>query len=325
MTRTCPPAWYAAPIVPAILSGLSFAGLGTVYVLADRAGFRPIDIIWVSSLAAMLAFGFRDAKRRRAKPGAPPRMVITSALLAGATQYVTLLLIGAAVRMGPLSALWCATSLGFIPVIIMSALFFREPLDRFKQAGVTAAIACVLAASFARQGHGEAVPGGTLSLHYTGVLLAVLLTNSGAPMALKVLGMRQTDQGRTLARTYRSFFLALMYAIIALGSLVTAFGSRTTDVQWIHLLLFGGAAALFSMLGMSLLAAAAHGNAAVVFTANGISSILAAAVMSILALGEPVSIAWGIAVTLGTASIFLVGRSSRQAQPPQHDTRGEAV
>ena len=57
-------------------------------------------------------------------------------ILGGLGQYAAVKMLAGALRLGPLSPLWCMVSLAFVPTLVYSALFLGEGLKHLQYAAI---------------------------------------------------------------------------------------------------------------------------------------------------------------------------------------------
>ncbi|MGN0867373.1 MAG: EamA family transporter [Oligosphaeraceae bacterium] len=78
------------------------------------------------------------------------------ALASGFSQYLALVLFAWALKKAPLSLVWCASSLEFMPGLLFAWLAYDEPMSYCRWAGLVALLGAIVVASFAG---GEETPG----------------------------------------------------------------------------------------------------------------------------------------------------------------------
>jgi len=319
-------------VVLAILAGVSFSLIGVMYDLGKKrqpaVAVPQVMIVQTGvGLAVFVVCLLRRGNVRTVMLGAGSRRVWAGSAIAGTGQVGLLLLLELSFQHKlPLTPIWCANSLNFVPVILYSWVVFREPLNRLRQLAVLTAVGCVVISSMSAQpGDGGAAAvtgpdGGNLWLLLT-ILTGVVVCNSANPMAMKDLSMKPAAgpvglEGQSLMRRHRDLYMVLLYAMVALGAVAYCLVAGLPLLTPTTLVLGLGAAA-GSVTGMALLAAVAEAEAAVVFTLNGIAGVMAAAIVSVLALGEPFSGKWIATMTLATAAIVLgSGMGRRKVREP---------
>ena len=77
--------------------------------------------------------------------------VIAMGVLSGLTQYLGIILFAWALKRLPLSLVWCANSLSFMPAILVSWLCFGEHMSNCRWMGLAALIAAIAVTSFCGQ------------------------------------------------------------------------------------------------------------------------------------------------------------------------------
>ena len=290
------------PIVLSILSGISLGLIGVAIGLGKKAGVQPIEIMLVSTGVGSLVFAGKQLQRRQ--PAPIPLRVWWWGVTGGLSQYLAMRGIGLAMNLGPLSPVWCAASLGFIPVSFYSAIRYKERLTLLKNMALAAGVGCVVVSAVTNSRGGTTLVSLAGTLGYGAVLLAVLVLNSLNSIAIKTLGMNAglTQPGQTSRAN--NLFLPIMYATCFLAALADLLWHRNPNLAFSSLVVFGGLAALGSMVGMALMASCASAPAGVVFTLSGISGVVTAALVSVLFLGERAGLGWGGTISLGVVSIL---------------------
>ncbi|MDP6379968.1 MAG: hypothetical protein QF662_01375 [Phycisphaerae bacterium] len=302
-------------IALAALAGVFFAILGIAYRLGQSRKVPLVNVVLVSAALGALFFGLQSIPLLRLAPW----RVYAWGVAAGFTQYWCIKGIAAALRRGQLSPVWCAMNLAFVPAIIYAYFALGETLNFTQAAAIASAIACVAVASAGPRGtRGPSVeplsvrvdlqrpvrtPGGKFL--YGAILLLILVSNSVTNMGLKALSVPVAG-GPTDMEHYRSVFLACIYLSLMIAVAVEIiFTTRSLALgRWT--LGLGAMAAGGSIAGLSLLAICARWAAADVFPAVGVSSILVAAVVSVLAFRESPGWMWLATVALGLLSVVLV-------------------
>ena len=283
------------PILFPILSGMSFALIGVAYGFGKKAGIRPIEIMLICTGAGSLVFA---GKRLRGRPTAPiPMRIWWWGVAGGLSQYLALLGIGRAMQLGPLSPVVCAGMLSFIPVIFYSVIRYQERLNLLKVCATAAGVGCIIVSAFTNSRDGMALTSLAGTLGYAAVLLVILALNSICNIAVKTLGM-----GTQPSQSNNSFLL-VMYATFFVVALADLLWQPSPNLSLEPLVLLGLLAAGGSICGFSLLTICAGAPASLVFTLNGISAIITAALISVLFLGEHIGVGWCATIGLGILSI----------------------
>jgi drug/metabolite transporter (DMT)-like permease len=289
----------------AVLSGMCFSVVAIAYRLGAPRGVGPVHIMGTASLVGSAFFGVRALA---ALDGGPSGPVVALGLLAGVTQYMLLPLIRAALRVGPLSPLWCVLMLSFIPVTLYSCVALGERLVPLQYGAMAAAVVCVVMACVGKEPSRRPGVGPARPLHrlrYGAVLAAMLLVGAVSPTCLKELSARGDGAGATLLARYRDLFLAMLYVGIAVCAAGDVLLTRGRPASWRLTGLLGAMAAAGSLAGMSLLVRAAVLPAAVVFTLNSVSSIVFTAVVAAVWLGERRTRSWYATLGCGILAVAL--------------------
>ena len=289
----------------AALSGMCFSVMGFAYRVGAGRGVSAIHVVGVCGVVGTVVFG---ARALAGIDGAPP-LVLGLGLAAGVTQYGVAHLLRTAIRLGPLSPMWCVLMLGFIPVTAYAYVALGEAPSALQYAAVAAGVGCVVAASLTKRGmpnpKGEAPPKEPHRLRYAALLVALLLLNSVSNVCVKELATRPDGGGATLMARFNDVFLAVLYAGIAVSVALRQAVTRDRLPPWRWTLVLGGAAAGGSVAGMFLLVRCAVLPAAVVFTVNSVASIVFTAVVVAMFMGEARTRSWYAALACGVLAVVL--------------------
>jgi len=289
-------------LVLAMLSGVSFTFIGIGYRLGQPRGVAPVRAALVIGVVGSISFA---VKAGGVWPSGVPAKVVTLGIVTGLTQYLTIKFVRRALAMGPLSALWCVVSVGFVPAVIYAALFLPEHITWYHYAGVAAGVLCVLAGS-AEQGAADTARGRGSRVLYGLVLFAIFLFNGIAFICVKELASSAAVGGSNLMKRFGDTFIVWEYLTIGAPALIDAlvgWRRRPRLGPWLGC---GLIAAAGSMGGLWLLVACAELNTAVVFTLSSILSILTGALVSVLFFGEKVRPALFLMLALGMVAVILV-------------------
>jgi drug/metabolite transporter (DMT)-like permease len=294
-----PPALLSLPI----LSGVAFAVIGIAYRQGQRRGLTALHIVLHMALWGAVFFALGTSAESWAEA---PTLILTLGLVCGITQWLTAILIGCALRLGPLSPMWCALNLTFLPVTIHSAVFFDEPVLPVKIAGLGLAIVTVILASLRTQDpKGE--PSHLVSAPLYGLLLvALLLFNSVMHVSIKHLGTVAISEGETLMTAFGPVFFTCLYIAlfipIAVQHALRRDRRALSRAGWT----WGSVAGIGSIGGVGFLALSASLPGAVVFTLSAVFSILGAGIASVTLFGERASAVWFAMMGTAVVSVVLV-------------------
>jgi drug/metabolite transporter (DMT)-like permease len=289
--------------VLAILAGACFSIVAIAYRLGAPRGVGPVHVMGTCSLLGAAFFGVQALG---APGGGAGTLVVALGLLAGVTQYALLPLIRAALRLGPLSPLWCVLMLSFIPTTLYAALALGETLGPLNYAAMAAAVLCVGLACVGKGGSAAGVGAGPRHrLRYAAVLAAMLMIGAVAGVCLKELDSRGDGAGGTLLARHRDAYIAVMYAAIAACAVTDVTLTRGRPASWRWTIGLGLMAAAGSLTGMSLLVRAAVLPAAVVFTLNSVSSIVFTSLVAAALLGEKRTWSWYATLACGLLAVAL--------------------
>lgn len=288
----------------AALSGLGFALIAIAYRIGHHRGVSPMAILMIVCCGGV-AFFLRQSPA--VSFHTVPWVVWALAIGSGVGQILSLSLVPVALRHGPLTPLWCAISLNFLPVILLAHFAWGEGTSGPQWIGVTMGAACVVISSFAQhppQDEHRARPGARSIFLYAGLLALVLLSNSLIIVCMKYLGMVRWHAG-TLNSAYGNIMLAGMYATLLLGALVYQVVTRAAYSR--YLLPLGLLATFGSVGGLALLnRCVVVVPAALAFTVSGIVSLLVIALIAVFAFRERANAVWYAMMASGLAAVILV-------------------
>ncbi len=300
----------------AAASGISFSLMAISYRLGAPKRVTPSHILLVACIMGMAAFGAQSLGQWTQLP----LRVVLLATAAGISQFVLLRLMHWGLKHGPLSPMWCALMLGFIPVILYSAVFLGEALSVKHYFAVAAATGSVLSAAFAdtivqalsRRPAPAEIPHAERHLHrnlrqsllYASLLIAILVTNAVASIVVKVLSTAAPNTPSDMER-FRYCYLFMLYLFIEIGIIVELATSRTSGAPIRQVLALGSLAGVGTVLGMITLTIYSAGPAAKLFPVSGVSSIVATSVGSVLLFREKMTLGWLLSVGLGVATIII--------------------
>jgi drug/metabolite transporter (DMT)-like permease len=239
------------------------------------------------------------------KVGGVPARVWQLGLAAGLTQYAAVRLIKTALRMGPLTPLWTAQMLAFVPVILYASLYLGEKLQIVQIIAVGLAGLCIFCASRSQDFGGQEQKIQANRLLYLLVLAGSLVLNSVANIAVKDLAFHTAASGRPLLEQYGGLFYFMMYLLIWVGSAGELLITRRKPASFAAMAGLGAAAGAGSLLGVICLRRGMGLPAAVSFTLSSTTSILCAALAGALFFGEKRNRWWWATVASGTGVILV--------------------
>jgi len=292
-------------LVPlAAVSGVCLSLIGLALRLGQTRGVHPVHIWFFAGLmcaAAMAAMGWP------VQWGSVPARVWVMGALTGLSQCAMLKIVRAALARGSLSPVWCAIMLGLIPVLIYGMAAVGERPTALHFGAIASALACIVVASAGHKGDAAApaLARARQKLIFGLLLIGLMLLNGVMGIAMKDLSSRGPGDGQSYMSGYREVFLLVVYVCMAAGSGLQFLVKRRFGAPVRASILLGLLAATGSVLGMVLMCIAARAPAAVAFTTNSVSSILAAALISALALREKVTPTWVATVMLATLTVLL--------------------
>jgi drug/metabolite transporter (DMT)-like permease len=232
-------------------------------------------------------------------------------VLTGLTQYFSIKFVNAALKLGPLSPLWCALMLSFIPVIVYSAVFLHEPLGLLQGASLVSGIGCVVFASIgqtkAELAHADHRKMDH-ALIYGGILILAMLFNSVLSVTMKDLAATSVISGGSLLSEQGNVFMLFSYVVLGGMSLADLCVTRQVKVSVGNWLALGGLASAGSIGGIiAMKESSMNLPATLVFPVSSVTSILTTAVVSVLVFRERANLSWYGTVGFGILAVLLAG------------------
>lgn len=282
----------------AVSAGLCAAVMGVAIRLGTNRGAHLVHLYLFVGAGGVLCF----------LPGAiaagwPPARVLAAGAVAGLSQYLGLPLVRMALARGPLTSVWSAASLGFLPVSLYAVAVLGERLTSGGAVSLAAGVGCVLLAS-TLQPEPSGQPARRQGKAFAAMLAGILLLNAVAGMLMKHLSSFPGARGDTLFREYQCAFLALVYGGIGAGVLLQMLWSRPAWTAPAASVVAGLVAAVGSLASLALVARVAHLPAAVVFTACNVSQVAGTFVLAAVLIGEPRTRRWYAALALALLAVL---------------------
>lgn len=289
------------------LSGILFALIGFAYRRAQSRGLPTTAVVVYMAGIGALVFSAK-ALLGDAAFGDVPARVWVLAVASGFFQYATIKFAGWALARGPLSPMWCALNLVFVPVIAYAAIFLGESVDAMKAIGVACAVASVVVGSLAGGGgEGGAKPRGlSATAVYSAILVGALLSNSVLHGSLKDLGAYAMADGRMAIDAFGDHYLGVMYFFMAAPTAIELAIEKRKAALSPFAVGTGLLAAVGSLGGVWFLALASSYPAAIVFTLSAVLSLVGGALSSVFFFGERASPTWFAMMGLAVGSVVLV-------------------
>lgn len=292
----------------AVLAGLSFSLIGVAYRFGQNRGITPIQIIALAGPFCVVFFG---AQTHFASWTQAPRAVWLWAIAAGMGQYLCLLLVNKALRLGPLSPLWCASNLTFLVTALFAALFLGERISMFQALGLAGGIGAVLAGVWSVSPSASAArpsaPGRLgQRLEYALILGLLMLCNSLSAIAIKSLNQHTLPAGGDALSQFSGVFTTTIYITLSLGALtdITLRGAwPRPDRARIGLSALAGGG---SICGFLLWCFCATLPAAILFTLSSIASVIGAGLVSVFLFREKTSRFWFLMMALAVLTVILL-------------------
>jgi hypothetical protein len=283
----------ASPVV----AGLAFACVGLGYRWGQSLRIAPMRICLFMGVGASAMFAARVGW-----PAEMPLRVLILGVAAGASQYLTVRLMGVTLSRGPFSPVWCALSLAFVPVAVYEALVQNVPMSGGKMSGVVLAAACVGVSSL---GAPAMADGARVAVRptYPLLLAAMLLLNALVGISLTDLKAQSGAAREGVLAGWNDAFFLLMYAAMGLGALVDELVAGDRMVAYRRALLPGAVASAGSIVGMLAMAAAVGRYGAIAVVVSGMITLLAPMLVSVTVFRERVTWRWMAVVLLGAAAV----------------------
>lgn len=293
----------------AALSGAGFALIGIAYRIGQSRHILPTHIMTVISCGGSMFFLSRIMSHPQQSV---PLIIFLMGAFCGISNYFLVKLVTIGLRMGPLSPVWCAMALSFLPAVIYAAAFLGERLGLLQLLSLASAVGCVLVASLGQKSDPRKSELRSIRsiLMYAGCLLAILIVSGAAFLSIKHLESIPSEFGKTYIDLYGAYFFLALYASLAISLLIEVLSRRRFQVPLGKTLILGIFGMLGSLTGMLGTQAASQLPAAVAFTLSGVTSILVAALVSVLFLGEKANKNWYATVALGILAVVLINAES---------------
>ena len=289
-------------ILLSLLAGMMFAFSGIAYRIGTTGNVQPIQCGVGLSFIGFLGFGLIGYQEWQ-NLDFRLLMIIT---VTGITQYLVVALLRFAFKIGPLSPVWCAVSLGFIPVIIYSALMHGEQLSICQYISIAATVGAIISASFSTKDDEKRESSSGKKIIYCLLLLVLVLFNSTLSMALKLCTkLTLSDGSMDYTEACGNVILSLVYFfIMVLGAI-----DLTVRKKWVFNRYAGfgsGLLAIGACSGYGLqLYLVDRAPAVIVFALSNTVSILGAALISVFVFKEKITRSWYFTIGFSIAVIIL--------------------
>ncbi|MFC1527571.1 hypothetical protein ACFLZA_03435 [Candidatus Neomarinimicrobiota bacterium] len=296
-------------ILLTIISGVGFGLIGIMFRLGQNRNVIPIHISMCMGISGAIFFGVQVNWGQFFQL---PLLVVLLPIVSSFGNLASMHFTKVSLSKGPLSPLWSAMNLTFLTVVIYSSIIFSEAILPFQFAALGTGILCVVFASNLgnKQKSDDKNPSRSMKdkLIYAGALVIVLLGNSTAFVIIKDLGTRTIAHGinTTYLMEFRSSIFFLMYLSMALTCFALVIIQKAKPNSIGDLIKIGSVAAFGSIVGMLLLGYAVALPAAVIFTINGMVSILVGVTVSVITFGEKRTKAWYGTVGFGILTVILI-------------------
>ncbi|GEM_PF-6619732 len=276
-----------------IWAGICFASIGIAYQLAATRKVTPRRIFLLMAACGTALFAVKCSSS-----GDLSTHAVILGLGAGVSQYISVRLVGRAMRLGPFSLAWCMVALNFSPVVLYAAIIqhIHQPWTQWLAVAI-AVLCCILAAL----GHGSTsttVASTRTKLSYGLLLIAILFINALPNIGIQDLNTNAAGRGLDL------FFLC-MYASIAVIALFDALKHHELGHTLRHGWMPGLLAGVGSVSGMLALGAAAGRSGPAAFLISSMVTLILPMFAAILIFHERVTLRWIATLVLGLIAIAL--------------------
>ena len=293
----------------AILSGLlgGFGGIG--YKISGSGKVNALQSASVLAFFGVIFFGIRAAMFGEWQSLTWQMVVLT--IVTGIAQYLGQIMLKVTLDMGPLSLVWCAAALQFMPAIIFSYFAYNEPFTVFYLLALAALFAAIVSASFGQEKPADdklRTPAWLFGL----ALLAMLTLFSSCAIAMK-FGWYYHVPGssESLMQNNGNVFFCLLYAAIFTFCTADVIIRKTLHFSvkgWIGNLML----AFGTILQFTLQKSVLHLPAALLFALSCSASILFTCIISTTFFHEKRTRSWYL-----TLLFALLAISFRALSPPQ--------
>ena len=292
----------SSPLINHVLpvwAGISFAAIGVAYQLAATRKITPLRVFLIMAVCGSLLFAFKWTTAES------PEFSIRAMLLGVATgisQYLAIILVGWAMRLGPFSPVWCMISLNFAPVVVYAQVIqgTRQPWTQWLAVAI-AILCCILAAA----GHGDNVsrPSSPRSKLLYGLLLAAVLVVN-AILNISIHDLNSTGAGHLL-----DLFFLFMYASIAAITFLDAAKHGEVGTTFRRGWYPGLVASIGSVSGVISIGAASARSGPAAFLISSMVMLIVPMFAAILVFRERATLRWTATLVLGLLAIALANFS----------------
>ena len=308
------------------LTGFFQALLGVGYRIGSAGNVFPLQTVSAISIVGIIIFAFAG----RAEWQYAPISAYVIGVLLGISQYAAIRLMRIALQLGPLSPLWCAVMLSFIPVIAFSFFFLGETVTWWQIAAAITAVATVIAASKSGESPSEnnsgtqvttpatsVLAGGLVNqqnlikvlnsprLRYGILLILIMLASSVSSGSLKAAGSYTSLKGGTLSDDCGNLLTLFLYVFLVLPAIVDLTISRAWKWQTPYFYWGALVGTIGSVGGLLVQVTLMTEPAGIVFPVISAASILFAALISTLAFQEKRTKSWYLTLFLSILTIIL--------------------
>ena len=301
----------------AILSGLlgGFGGIG--YKISGSGKVNAFHSASVLAFFGVIFFGIRAAYFGEWQQLTWQMVVLT--IVTGVAQYLGQIMLKVTLDMGPLSLVWCAAALQFMPAIIFSYFAYDEPFTVFYFLALMALFAAIVSASFGQEkpeGDKLRTPAWLFGLS----LLVMLTLFSSCAIGMK-FGWYYHVPGsdKSLMQTGGNVFFCLLYAAIFTFCTADVIIRKTLHFSvkgWIGNLML----AVGTILQFALQKSVLHLPAALLFALSCSASILFTSIISTTFFHEKRTRSWYLTLAFALAAILFMAVPSPQKESAPSDS-----
>lgn len=292
----------SSPLISHILplwAGISFSAIGVAYQLAATRKVTPLRIFLLMAVSGSLLFAFKWSTTQSAD------FSIRALLLGVATgisQYLAIILVAWAMRVGPFSPVWCMISLNFAPVVVYAQVIqgTNQPWTQWL-AVVIAILCCILAAA----GHGDSAsrPSSPRSKLLYGLLLAAVL-GVNAILNISIHDLNSTGAGHLL-----DLFFLCMYGSAGVLTFLDAAKHSEVGATFRRGWYPGLVASIGSVSGVIAIGAASARCGPSAFLISSMVMLIVPMFAAVLIFRERATLRWIATLILGLCAIALANFS----------------
>ncbi len=296
----------------ALLSGFMSGVGGVGYKVANRGRISTLQAAATISIFGLAFFTYRAFAL--GEWSQTDWRIVAMGLASGLGQYLALVLFAWSLKRLPLSLVWCANGMEFMPVILASWLFFGEEMSVWRWLGLAALLGAIVVTSFFGEAdeNDRAEDGAQPKRPPVYVFMAVLVA---MPVFFGMLDtcmkwgcqIAATGEGAgSIMEAGQNVFMALVYLVMV----ITCAIHITAEKAW-NMTRLGGfgcvlaAVPTVAFFGLKLVIVG-DAPATVTFALTSSTSMVTAALLSSLFLKEKRNACWYTTLALCLVAILLI-------------------